>query len=337
MFRSAARGAVLIVPAVAVTVLWTSLTMELPTAIDLPDWLEWIRGPLTVFVVFFSLGLWISAFMLLSAPGDLRRGIAIARFAQARGLNYSRIGNAPDRWGILLAEGRDAPRPLPAGRRGSPPKVASLFRAEFALWRDAGSGLPWLQIAIANYTGSKGDPQGPRRAFRLMETVLPRRLPHVMIDARGNGSLRHVLPGTQRLSLEGDFDRYFTVYVPDGYERDALQLLTPDVMVCLIDHGRRWDIEIVEDRLVVASRRFRAASDRAEYTSMLLFSELIGNELGYQAASYTDPRAKRPRSQVAAAGARLRRRSAAWGTALVVAAVALMLALPHVLGWYVDR
>ena len=141
----------------------------------------------------------------------------------------------------------------------------------------------------------------------------------------------------QRRSLAGAFARDFSGYVPNGYERDALELLTPDVMVCLIDHGRRWDVEIVEDRLVVASRRFRKRSDRLEYTAMLYFSELFGQELGHQARTYSDPRAERPRTQVAAAGRRLRRRSAAWGAAAFVGAVGLMLAFPHVLGWFLDR
>lgn len=166
---------------------------------------------------------------------------------------------------------------------------------------------------------------------------LPRALPHLMIDARSNGTLRSLLPSTQRLSLEGDFDRYFTAYVPQGYERDALQLLTPDVMVCLIDHGRQWDIEIIDDRLVVASRRFRRRSDRSDVTALLLFSELIGAELGHQVANYTDSRAEQPRTQVASAGRRLRLRSAAWTTAIFALVVAAMLAFPHVLGWILDR
>lgn len=70
---------------------------------------------------------------------------------------------------------------------------------------------------------------------------------------------------------------------------------------------------------------------------MLRFSELIDTELGHQARCYTDPRAANPRSQVAAAGARLRLRSAVWVTAVLAVAVALMLAFPHVLGWFLDR
>ncbi|MDN2819975.1 hypothetical protein PAJ26_08790, partial [Campylobacter jejuni] len=75
-------------------------------------------------------------------------------------------------------------------------------------------------------------------------------------------------------------DRHFAVYVPKGYERDALQLLTPDVLVCLIAHRRRWDIEVVDDRVVVASAASRRRSDRAEIPALLRFAELLGAELG---------------------------------------------------------
>ncbi|EYT52752.1 hypothetical protein H490_0112080 [Leucobacter sp. UCD-THU] len=344
VFRSAARGAVVVMTAVPLTLLASCLTLEVPVAIPLPDWLDWSRGLLMMVLIWASIGFWIWGLVLLSLPADTRRGIAFARFAAERDLGYSRFGFPPERLGILLAEGRTAPR----SRRlrdaaAADPAAASLFSADFAIWRsEAGRGRPVarrpaFQIAVARYTGGKSDPKGPRSAFRVLEMPLPRVLPHLMIDSRRNGRLRSFLPGVQRLSLEGDFDRYFAVYAPEGYARDALELLTPDVMVCLLDHGRRWDIEVVEDRLVVASHRFRAASDRAEVTAMLLFSELVARELGHQAGHYTDPRADRPRTQVAAAGRRLRRRSAAWSTAALALAVAVMLGFPHLLGWWLDR
>ncbi|KRC61557.1 hypothetical protein ASE14_11970 [Agromyces sp. Root81] len=337
VFRSAAKGVLLLFLAVAVSVLWSSLGMEFPWRIALPDWIAWIQGLLIVAAGLLCVGLLIWAWALLSMPGDTRRGIAIARFARQRGLMYSRFGFAPERLGILFGGGRDAASPQGRRREDSDPTRPSLFRAGFALWQSTETRFPPLQIAVASYTGGKNDPRGPRGAFRYMEMTLPRRLPHLMIDARGNGSLRALLPGTQHLSLEGDFDRQFSVYVPVGYERDALQLLTPDVMVCLIDHGRRWDIEIVDARLVVASRRFRKSSDRAEYTAMLYFSELIGRELGHQAKSYTDPRAANPRTQIATAGTRLRLRSTIWITLAFASVCALMLAFPHALVWFLDR
>ena len=337
VFRSARTGALLLIPAVAATLLAGSLSMETPWTITLPEWLDWSRGLMMVIVLFLAIGFWFWGLILLSLPGDVRRGLAIKGFANERDLLYSQYGRSPDRIGVLLAEGRGKTPPRPPRLANADPVNPSLFRARFALWQGGRTTVPPLQIAIAQYSGTDADPKGPRNTFRYMELALPRRLPHIMIDARGNGSLRTMLPGTQKLSLEGDFDRYFSVYVPAKYERDALELLTPDVMVCLIDHGRQWDIEIVDDRLVVASRRWARSSDRAEYTAMLYFSELIGAELGYQAKTYTDPRAQKPRSQVAEAGRRLRRRSAAWATAAFIGIIALMLAYPHVLGWFLDR
>ncbi|UAJ79904.1 hypothetical protein IT072_02150 [Leifsonia sp. ZF2019] len=339
-FRSAARGALLLPLAILATVAWTSLTVEIPVAVTLPGWIDGLRGLLVVALLFTALLLWIFAVALLSLPADTRRAIAIRRFGDRHGLAFQRLGAAPPPTGILFAEG---PVATPSARRRGTrtgrlqPTVTSRFRAEFALTDGGTFGDPGLQLAVATYTGGKNDPKGPRGAFRYLATRMPRPLPHLMIDSLRNGRLRAVLPGTQRLSLEGDVDRHFAVYVPAGYERDALQLLTPDVLVCLLDHGRRWDVEVVEDRVFVASTRSRRRSDRTEIPALLRFAELIGAELGHQASTYTDPRAREPRTQVAAAGRRLRRRSGVWVAMAIAAAVAAMLAFPHVLGWVLDN
>lgn len=336
-FRSAARGALLLPAALVATAVWTSLMFAVPIAVPLPGWMQELAGLLMVVVFFVAFGLWVFAWAMLSMPADSRRMIAIRRFGERHGLTSQRLGTAPEPIGILFAEGAAA---RPRNRRRAPdarPVAASLFRAEFALTRGGPFGEPDLQIAVATYTGGRNDPKGARNAFRFLTTRMPRPLPHLMVDSLRNGRLRTLLPGTQRISLEGDVDRHFAVYAPNGYERDALQLLTPDVLVCLLEHGRQWDIEVVEDRVVVASTRFRRRFDRREIPALLRFAELIGAELGHQASTYTDPRAAAPRRQVAAAGRRLRRRSAAWTAAILTAVVAAMLAFPHVLGWVLDN
>ncbi|WP_129586697.1 hypothetical protein [Microterricola viridarii] len=107
-------------------------------------------------------------------------------------------------------------------------------------------------------------------------------------------------------------------------------------MAALIDYGRHWDIEVVEDRMIVVSNRFRRRSDRTETTSMILFAEVVGAELTHQAVTYSDPRAHRPRTDIAVPGQRLRRRSAAWVTVVMCAIVAALLTFPFVLGWALD-
>lgn len=58
----------------------------------------------------------------------------------------------------------------------------------------------------------------------------------------------------QHLSLEGDFDKHFQLFCPAGYETDALYLFTPDVLAELIDDVEDFDIEFVDDRIVIHSR-----------------------------------------------------------------------------------
>lgn len=357
-FRMAARGGLMLLAAVPLSLLGTSLVMDFPFTFSMPGWLDLVRPVLYIVSVWGSIMMWLGGLIMLTMPSDAKRAIAIKRFAAARDLSFMRFGFAPPRVGIMFAEGAAAqlPRRLREQSQARVPKKVSevsskksqssatgddpnkpMFRAEFALWTGGFAYEPELQIAVATYQGSKSDPKGPRNAFRYLTTKLPRDLPHLMIDSLRNGSLRSVLPGTERMSLEGDFDRHFAVYAPKGYERDALELLTPDVMACLIDYGRHWDVEVVEDRLIVASGKVRGWSDRNEITALLRFSELFGDEIGHQAATYSDPRASHPRSQVAVGGQRLRRRSAAWATVIFIAIVAAMLAFPHVLGWFLDR
>ncbi len=333
VFRNAVLGGLLVVPAVGATVGLSGLMLEIPAPVVLPPWIDWARGLLLVVLMFVTIGLWLIAGIAVSLPADVRRQLALTAFGRERGLLFSRMGLAPTPGGVLLAGGDEWARPS----RVRVDSTKAAYRAEFALWRPEPTGRRSLQIAIARHSGDRSSPQGPRHSFRYLETLLPREVPHIVIDARRNGRLRSILPETQRLSLEGDFDRFFTVYVPNGYERDALQLLTPDVMVCLIDHGRAWDIEIFDDRLIIASRRFGRGSDRSECTALLAFSELIVEELGRQARHYTDPRSGSPRTAVAEAGRRLRRRSAARGVAAAVAIGTAFFAFPWVLGWFLDR
>ena len=69
----------------------------------------------------------------------------------------------------------------------------------------------------------------------------------------------------QRLSLEGDFDRHFSLYCPVGYERDALYLFTPDIMARFIDHAAALDVEIVDDWLFLYGQRQFSTLDPATW------------------------------------------------------------------------
>lgn len=86
--------------------------------------------------------------------------------------------------------------------------------------------------------------------------TLPRHLPNMILDSKGNdplfgSSLVHPPEEDQRLGLEGDFDQYFDLYAPSGYETDALYIFTPDLMALMIDNTAQYDVEIRGNQLLV--------------------------------------------------------------------------------------
>ncbi|GAA1790172.1 hypothetical protein [Agromyces lapidis] len=122
-------------------------------------------------------------------------------------------------------------------------------------------------VEIANYRYVQKTTK-THETFRwsYLAFALDRTLPHIVLDGVGNDSkllgsnLPVALASAQRLSLEGDFDRSFALYCPEGYEADALYLFTPDVMARFVDAGADLDVEIVDDRLYVYASGGRSFS-----------------------------------------------------------------------------
>lgn len=115
-------------------------------------------------------------------------------------------------------------------------------------------------IEFANYelrAGSVGSGNAQFGGFCAVR--LTTRLPHIYLRAQSGPADQFTLAAlpdsAQRLSLEGDFNEYFTLYCPENYERDALYLFTPDVMARLIDRVHGFDVEIIDDWLFFVSSR----------------------------------------------------------------------------------
>lgn len=133
------------------------------------------------------------------------------------------------------------------------------------------------------------------------------------------------------LSLEGDFDRHFRLYVPSGYERDALCVFTPGLMALCIDETGDLDIEIRDDQLSV---RKPGGFDLHRIDTWQRFAHIrntVGSLVWDQTDRYVDDRAKSARlvfaapaeAEVGPSGRRLRKRAprAIWLVAGIFAAV----------------
>ncbi|WP_127473595.1 hypothetical protein [Microbacterium sulfonylureivorans] len=176
-----------------------------------------------------------------------QRMYRLDRFARANGMSYEPRLDSPGLPGMIFGVG-DA-RQSTDLVRGDRPRFV-----EFANYR---------------YTTGSGKNR-TTHTWGYVAVRLDAPLPHIVLDATGNNGLfGSNLPATfdkdQRLGLEGDFDRYFSLSCPEGYEPDALYLFTPDIMARFIDNAAALDVEIVDDWLFLYSKRDFSTLDPATW------------------------------------------------------------------------
>jgi hypothetical protein len=119
--------------------------------------------------------------------------------------------------------------------------------------------------------------------FTVCEIRYEAHLPEIFLDVHRSFLTypiafgdRH--PGADRkLTLEGDFNKYFTLYVPSGYEVPALQIFSPDVMQELIEHSKNYCLEFKGDRLYIYS--FKCIKTKTEIYEFYYLAKLLITEL----------------------------------------------------------
>jgi hypothetical protein len=133
-----------------------------------------------------------------------------------------------------------------------------------------------------------------RAGWTYVAVTLPVPLPHLVLDAAGDHARAGDLPAHvrrgQRLSLEGDFDRSFRLHAPAEYERDALFLLTPDVMAALVDDAAGFDVEMVDDTLVFFRRHLADFSEPAPWEAAGRILDGVAERIRRRALGYRDDR-----------------------------------------------
>ncbi|QAY60144.1 hypothetical protein ET475_09170 [Microbacterium protaetiae] len=176
-------------------------------------------------------------FKFLRTSKDPSRWIRLERFATAHGMTFLPKVSNPALPGVIFQTG--------------------WARASTEVLRR--TSVRFAEYANFQYrTGDKNNYIVHRWGYVAVR--LDRPLPNIVLDAKSNNGLYGTdLPEAfrshQRLSLEGDFDQYFTLYCPTGYEADALYLFTPDIMARFIDSVAALDVEIVDDWLLLYAPR----------------------------------------------------------------------------------
>lgn len=127
-------------------------------------------------------------------------------------------------------------------------------------------------FCIYDYQYSTGSGKNRRTYhFGVAEITLKRKFPHILVDSKRDGSISGFeFDASQKLELEGDFNKYFSVYGPKEYEIEVLQVLSPSVMAALLDLRESFDIEIIGDKMFIYNR----GTSAKKHTFQAIFSAI---------------------------------------------------------------
>lgn len=246
---------------------------------------------------------------------NVARRVRIDRLARAHGLEYS------PREALSLFAGTELQRP---GQQVATDAVS--FRGDEGA-DESGDVTDFVAATFAPGTGLTV------RRVGFLQLRLDRVTPHIVLVNRrsrvlGRGGSRVV--GAQRLRLEGDFDRTFSLYCPVGYERDALYIFTPDLMALMLDVAGDCEIELIDGWLVayVGSQWRLWRPDR--FAAMLTLADALGARARRRTRRYQDTRALP--GLVDAGGRRLRLRPTAGTVLSVITSIALGVA--GIVSWF---
>lgn len=122
--------------------------------------------------------------------------------------------------------------------------------------------------------------------FIVLHIALPRPLPNVMVDASSNDKwFISDMPASYRdftnhYELEGDFPEYFKVYAHEDKAVETLQLLSPDVMVTLIDNFASFNIEFINRSVFITTRA--SLVKRSNFKILVEQSLLLAGDLQHK-------------------------------------------------------
>ena len=215
----------------------------------------------------------ISAAALLRSRRRRKDWALLARFADANGMRLGIRSANPNYPGLLFGKGR------------SRASTHHLFSPTGVL-ADAGG---------YEYTTGSGDNSTTHRwcfaAFRL-----PHPVPHLLLDAKANNmwkltNLPKAFASSQRISLGEPFDSHYQLYAPEGYGRDAFQLLPPNVMEALLNTRVVYDIEMVDDWLFCYTQSQQDLTNPATWRLLETIANGVLGSLAPVVGRYSDSRA----------------------------------------------
>lgn len=232
--------------------------------------------------------------------------IRLQQFAEQNGLNYTFQKDSPVYPGIIFSEGHS---------RYAEDIIARTEKLEN------------FEFGNFFYTTGSGKNQS-KHDWGYISISLERNLPHMVLDGSKNNnklfglnfsSLPVSFDKNQTLSLEGDFNKYFTLFAPKEYERDALYVFTPDLMALLVDNVAQFDAEVIDNKIYIYSSQKFDMLDQPTLKRIFSIVSVIGNNVENQTEYYSDERVgDRAMNVVAKPGQRLKQHFPVIGVVIII-------------------
>lgn len=205
----------------------------------------------------------VNAEIKAEAAVDEKNDKSLAKFAKDNRFEFTKSSKPIDEPGTIYSHGH--------------------YRHETRILSGQFASLP-MRLSDYNYTIGSGNASAEFNV-RVMRLTLPRKLPHMvidcLIDTQGpRSALPIIFDSSQKLHLEGDFYKYFTLYAPDKYAVNALTIIAPDAMEALMKMKALCDIEIIEDKIYFYWPR----ADIEKYKDIFTTVETVMNEIGRKLA-----------------------------------------------------
>ena len=124
--------------------------------------------------------------------------------------------------------------------------------------------------------------------FHGIDITLPGSMANFYLDSHADSKRRgpgRLFDGKQKLSLEGDFDKHFQLFVPRDSETLALSILSPDVMQTLMGSAERYDVELYGNHLRLLALR-KVYGDPAIQADLYNTAQTVLEEISQRQANW---------------------------------------------------
>lgn len=124
-------------------------------------------------------------------------------------------------------------------------------------------------------------------SFHGLDVRLPYSLANFYLDSHIDSKLRGpaaLYDSSQVVSLEGDFNKYFRLFVPQASAVLVLSILSPEVMQTLKTSAKKFDVELYNDHLrIISNEKVDINTAQANF---IVVAEAIIKELDERAKSW---------------------------------------------------